>query len=346
MPRHIRVTVGSVPGLPYTSSPNDPVGISDTVAAVRTTARTLTDSIGVTDSAAGAGSIGHGSQVNATNTGIAGVGLTTGDLTNQGAITYSTAGATISRKRFTGTVTVTGANVTIQECQWDIPSGSNSKGLVVQASGVTVRNCTLRAASGSHYMSIHHSSGSNLLVDGCDASGGENIITVESDGITIDSSYLHGTSVASNPSGHADVVEIYGGNGHTITKSRLVQTIGYGDACVNVAPWYDDTPVDGLDMDDCYFSGGNSHILVDLQSTGYVRNDRVRRALMDGHTDNGRYSALQNNDGRSVVGTLAAQSSNQNAIYWPSTTGDTGNASHWTDCSDLSPDRTGQVVAP
>jgi hypothetical protein len=292
-----------------------------------------------------AAAITHGQQVNATNSGIAGLGLVDGDLTSTAGQTYSTNGQTITNRLFTGGVTVSGSNVTLQGCKFRFAGGLNSKALVVTGSNVTIRGCTLVPSSGSWYMAIHASAGTGLLVDACDISGAENNMTVETESVTVQYSYLHDSSNISDTSGHRDAIEIYGGSGHTLKLNRITHPAGE-TAAINIAPWFGSTVVANVTIDDNFIDGGNMHMVVDLQSTGSITNTRVRRNRMGGHTDPaviGRYVALNDVDGRGTVETEGALTSAPNKILWPTTGADLNT---WQECSDLSPDRTGQTILP
>lgn len=295
----------------------------------------------------GEGAVVHGRDVHAdgSNTGIAGIGVSSGSLTNTGATTYSTNGQTITGRRFTGTVSITGSNITLSGCQIDL-AGSFSKGIYVTGNNVTIEDCTIFATSGqSMYMCIHASGGTGLMIRRVNATGGENVVTIETSGVTIEDSYLHHPSNASNPGGHKDVIEVYGGSDTLIQRSRLVHDADE-TAVINIAPWFGSTSVANTIVQDCYIDGGIMHFVVDLQSTGTITYTKVLRNDMGGHTAPGvigRYAALNNSDGRSVVNTQAAQNSAPNSILWPTSGGD---QSYWVDCADLSPDRTGQVISP
>lgn len=316
-------------------------------------ARTINDEVGllgrayvVTVGSVAGGAITHGSQVNASNTGIAALGLTDGDLASTAGTTYSTNGQTVTNKLFTDTITVSGSNIILQGCKFTFGGGANTKCLVVTGTNVTVRNCTILPSSGSWYMGIHATGGTGLTVDACDISGCENNMSVDAgvDSVTVQYSYLHAASNASNPSGHRDALELYGGSGHVVKLSRLTHPAGE-TAVINIAPWFGSASVANASIDDCFIDGGNMHFVVDLQSTGSITNTRVRRNKMGGHTDPaviGRYAALNDVDGRGIVNTEAALAANPNAILWPTTGPD---VNRWDECSDLVPDLTGQIIA-
>lgn len=322
-----------------------PLGIHGSGHRTGTTTTTTTGTTTTTTTAAG-GSIVHGRQINASNTGIAGVGLTAADLTTvNGDVTYSTNGQTIELKKFTGRVTLSGNNITLRKCLITTPGGQDTKALVNLGSNNLIEDVTILPSSSSLYMCIEQG-GLNGTFRRIDASVSENILTNGNNGTTVDSCYFHGTSLVGNPGGHADVVENYGGTDMTIIRSKLMQTYGLGDAPINCAPYVNGDSADRFSILDCYLGGGNAHILVDKQPNdadvlGLIRYMKVLRCDFDGHTDNGRYNPFQDNDSRGIVYTAAAQAANPHAILWPTSGPD---ASHWVDCSDLTPNRTGQAV--
>lgn len=287
--------------------------------------------------------ITHGSQVNATNTGIAGVGVARASLTATGSTIYGTSGQTISGRLFTGTVTLNGNNITLERCQIET-NGMNTMGVIVNGTGCVIQDVTIVPPSSSTYICININA-DDTTVRRVNASVSENIITVSANNVLIEESYLHDTSNLANPSAHQDIIEVYGGSNVTIRKNRLFM---HDDetAAINIAPWWGSSSSDNVWIDDNWIDGGNAHILVDLQSTGTINGTRVRRNHMAGHTAPGvfgRYAALQNNDNRTIVQTEGAQGSSPGSILWPTSGPD---ANYWQDCSDLSPDQTGQIVIP
>lgn len=361
MPLNLSVHIGSISNNSFTPSVSDAVGVTDLANDVWALARTSADPVGITDSAndvwaivrTQADAVGItdscsavlnvGAFPDATNTGIAGIGVSRASLAAGGAGgTFTTPGQTISGKLFTGNVTLNGDNSTLSGCQIE-DSGSSEQVIIVGGNNVTIEDCTILAASGSFYIGIHCNNGSGTQVLRCNISLGENLMTIEADSVTVQDSYLHDTSLASNPTGHADVIEVYGGSGHTIKHNTLKQTAALGDSPINIAPWQGTTSVNGVAITDNFIDGGNSHILVDLQSTGTIHNVSVLRNQMGGHTDNGIYSAFQDNDSRGTVETPTAQTSNPNALLWPQLSGNP-DINLWEQCTGLSPDKTGQIV--
>lgn len=286
----------------------------------------------------GGGTITHGQQINATNTGIVGAGIAESSLTPSGSVTFSSSGATISGLKVTGTLSLQGSNITLRNCVV-VQGGANSFGLVVDGSGCTVENVTVRPPSGSVSMlSSIIVGGNNVAIRRCDASGGENILTSNGFGVLYEENYFHGSSIVSDPAGHADVCEVYNGSA-TFQRNRMVMGMTV-DGVINAAP-YSGQKVDYVRVWDNFLDGGQAHLLIDNQAL-YVHNVEVLRNIMGGHTGGAGYNELQNNDGRPIVTTAAALAANPDAIYW----GQGADANTWGECSDLSPDRTGQTITP
>ncbi len=286
------------------------------------------------------GEITHGSQINTSNTGITGAGISRASLTVSGGRTYSTAGQIISGLLFTDTVVLNADNIILRNCQVET-NGENTKGIVINGSNCTVEYTTVVPPSSSTYMCIEVG-GNNAIVRRVNASISENIITIGASTVLVEECYLHDTSNLANPAAHQDVIEVYGGNDVTIRRCRLFM---HADetAVINIAPWYGSDSSDNVVIEDNWIDGGNAHVLVDLQSSGHINGTKVLRNIMGGHTNAsyGRYASLQNNDGRATVETVSAQLATPGSILWPTNGAD---VNHWGDCADLVPNRTGQII--
>lgn len=288
---------------------------------------------------------------NALNTGLAGAGIPEAGLVTTPGTTYSTSGAVITGKRFTGRVNVTGSNITFDGCLFNPASGSSLWLVDVTGSGTVIKNSTFRPQSGSQFIGIIIEGGS-LLAQSVNISGFENNISIYGGSLTIDQSYIHDPSNASNPSGHVDGIEVYGGTNHVFKNSTIINKSSGSVSPINVAPWSGGASVIGLTIEDNYLDGGNAHLLVDLQSSGSVRFVRVLRNRMGGHSAStfGQYTAFQNADGRGFVQTESALQASPNSVLWP-TSGSDLNVWFYTvgnpfGYSNLSPDRAGQTVTP
>lgn len=301
------------------------------------------------------GSIGqppitHGSQINATNTGIAGVGLTAGDLTTAPGQHYTTNGQIIEGLRFDGTNTVwlEGDGIILRKCLFDFAGTGGSYGLKIQGANCVVEDCTFApAGASSYYIGIvvgDSLNASGTTIQRCDLSKCQNSLTLQSDDVVIDQCFLHTASTVSDPGGHNDFIEIYGGNNVLIKRSRIGDTSLTDDAAINITPFFTGVTVDGVTIQDCFLDGGTEHILVAVQSPALdVTNVRVFRNKMGGHTVGvGSYNSVSNSLG-GIANTEAAQISNPHDVWVPITGAD---VNYWDECSDLTPDRTGEIVSP
>ena len=284
---------------------------------------------------------------NATNTGFAGDGVSSGSLTPvSGNPTYSTTNQAVTGKSFTGLVTVTASGVTFKDCLF-AGGGANWVPLAISSSATNcvVDHCTFAPTSGQTFYIAIHANGSGTVISKCDISGTENGITIDNGsvtGVTIDSNYIHDLVGSDN-----DCIEVYAGTNVTIKNNYLYTGTGTGqESSINIAPWQGSVSVSNCVVQDNFMDGGNTSMVVDLQSTGTIHGTKVVRNWFGGHNNTGvwgRYMCLQNNDSRSYVNDDTALASSPDAIEWPSSGTD---ANHWWGCSDLTPDRTNAVAMP
>jgi len=302
------------------------------------------------------GTITNGEQINASNTGLTGDGVSASSLTPvSGSVTYGSSfnGQTISMKSYTGTVTISGSNITLKDCKI-VVSGMNTFAIDITGSNNKVQNCLITSTSGtSYYEGIAIESGtSGNIATRNEISFAENLITTYGTNVTINYNYLHDASHLSNPSAHPDAIEIYGGGPTLIQYNRIVE-VDLGDAPINAAP-YGPYTLTGLSVFDNFLDNGQSIFIIDNQSSAVpgnagIQNTRVERNVFGGHTNPdtvnsyGIYAALANNDGRAIAQDEATLTANPNDILWP-TSG--ANANHWGECTGLTPDATGQIAYP
>jgi len=301
--------------------------------------------------------ITNGEQMNATNTGLAGDGISASSLTPvSGSVTYGTSfnGQTISMKSYTGTVTISGNNITLKDCKV-YTGGLNVDGIVVTGDNDTVQNCLITAPpnqSLSHGVWIPTTGSDSAHIYRNDISRSDNLLTTYGTNVQIMYNYMHETENASDPSDHPDGMEIYGGGPVNIQYNRIVEGDLY-DSPINAAPYNNYTLTD-MSVVDNFLDNGQAMTLIDNQSTAQpgqagIRNTRIERNVMGGHSNPdtngslGIYAALENYDNRPIVQDEAGLTANPLAILWP-TSG--ANANHWGECSDLVPDKTGQIVLP
>jgi hypothetical protein len=338
------IQIGPPANQSVSSTPNDAVGLADSATADLVTAGTIT----------------HGRQISAANTGIAKWGLTTANLTAfSGSLV---AGTTYYRRRITSGITIDQPNVTFDQCLFDPPGDAASPIIGVDASGFVLRDCTLKPSSGSRRHGVTGlAGGSGLLITGCDISFCVNNINLEdwvrTSTATIEYSYCHDSSNASNPGDHRDCIEIYSGDSIMIRKCKLTHPADE-TSVINAVPFNEFQSVTNLTVEDCYLDGGNMHYVIGAiystpqsnASTTYVKNMKCKRNDQGGHTapfalsGGGRYwTANLANGVTGFTDSLAAQVADDRLVYFPMTGGD---VSHWVDCSDLSPDKSGQIVDP
>lgn len=303
---------------------------------------------------------------NASNTGLAGAGISEGSLTNQGAITYTSAnnGQTISGKRFTGKVTFSGVTgMTFNGCLWDMTGGTGNRACQMDSSvsNITFNDCTMRtigcnssspSGSGIEFM-ILSDRADGITVTRCDISGGENCFQGFGDGNIIQDSYLHWPK-SYNPGGHNDTIEVYGGDNWIIRRNTIILEDMPSSSItspVNIAPWTSNPPnVSNCTIEENYIDGGIwTPITVDSsQSTSpphTLTNIRIVRNRFGGHQVNADYQpCFANTYGMTRVSTDTAGSEQ---YYLPFTGAD---ANYWWYCrsnafgfSDLTPDKEGTL---
>lgn len=300
--------------------------------------------------AAQQGGITHGRQVNATNTGIAKHGLTRAGLTPLAGGTFSTNGATYTERLITTGMLVTGNDITFRRCQIEDSASADGKVIEVEGARVKFEDCTIKPTTGSAYMGIASWMAVDMWVTGCVFSNFENAISINDDvtGFLMEFSYLHSPSGVSNPGdAHKDLIEIYGCTNTTLRKNRFEH--GAQETCaINIAPWNTGISTFDVYIEDNFIDGGHEHIIVDLQSeSGAIALEGVRvvRNDMGGHTtytsEFGRYISFRSDF--NFCETQAQQNATPTLVLCPTSGPD---VNRWAECSDLTPDRTGQVVDP
>jgi hypothetical protein len=297
---------------------------------------------------------------NASNTGLVGASISEGSLSDQGAITYNTSynGQTITGKRFTDTVRITGNNITIDGCLFEWGSATDQVKLGSSGTGNIVSNSTFRNSSGYTYHQINVTGGS-LTVDLCDISDYQDGITADGGSLTCRRSYFHDTA-APDPGIHRDGIEIYGGSNHlielcTIAHANFAPTgTDRETSAINIAPWSGSDNVSGVIIQDNYIDGGHMHVVIDSNQSGThtVSNVRVLRNRFGGHTtvDVINIYTTVNALGTTRVETEAALDSNPtDRFWWPNNAGPDVN--YWWYCTnnpfgypDLSPDNEGEIA--
>jgi hypothetical protein len=295
---------------------------------------------------------------NATNTGLAGDKVAAAALAPvRGSITYGSAhnGQTISRRSYTGTVTITGSHITVKDCTLTA-AGANTAGFVLRGNHNTVQNCTITAPAGrSMYEPVWVFGDSNRVVAD-NISRGENLITTYGTNVTITGNYLHDASIASNPrNGDPDGIEIYGGGPTLIDSNRITEGLLY-ESPINVAP-YNSYTVVNLTVSNNFLDNGQSMTLVNNQSTAKpgragITGTRILHNAFGGHTNPdtggsfGRYKTLENYENRPIVQTNAALAAAPTDIEWPTSGAYVNKWEETQTAPALSPNRNGHVALP
>lgn len=299
---------------------------------------------------AGNGFPNAGQAIGASNTGLVGAGVDESTLVADATVNYDSSfnGQTISGKLYTHRINITGNNITIRNCKV-LTGGLDVFGIDVTGDNDTIDHCTVTAPAGqSLYEPIFLSPGSDGdVVTYNDISRGENLMTTYGTHATIAHNFMHDNAMDSNPGDHPDGIEVYGGGPVLISANRIAESSPY-DSPVNTAPWGSYTLTD-MSVVDNFIDGGQEMAIVYNQNTGgFLRNTRVERNAMGGHTNPdtnisfGIYKALLK-DGRPVVETEAQLAANPNAVLWPTSGAD---VNRWEETGSLVPDRAGQTVLP
>lgn len=280
----------------------------------------------------------------AANTGLAGIGVNPGSLTPQGATTYSTS-QTVTGKKFTGQVQVTGDDVILSGCQFAW-GGADTIPVLVNANRCKIQDCQFLPTTGlAYYICVEAIGGDGLQVLRCDMSTCENGVTLQTTSpltnVTIQGNYIHDLT---GPD--CDGIEVYAGSFVNILGNTLVQGTGAGnESSVNIAPWQPGVSVDHVTMQGNFMDGGIVSIVVDdTQSTGTITYAKIVANYFGGHNDPavvGIYNALQNNGSQAITHDDAAQAANPASIQFPNSG---GNVNYWWNCTGLTPDRSGQTI--
>jgi hypothetical protein len=266
-----------------------------------------------------------------------------------GEQTYSVDGQVVEGKLFDSKVTVTGDNVTILNCR-SVGGGVNVIGFNILGSNVTLEGVEVAAAAGtSWYIGVQILDGAaGTIVRGCNLSGGENNLTNYGIGSLAADSYIHDASADGKTGAHADNVEVYGGS-MTFDRCNLPMGPLKEDASINVAP-FGNRSVTLMRVVDSVLDGGQAHILAGGDANDSVTNIQVLRNDMGGHTNPdtagsfGIYMPCSFWQAHGLAETQAEQDASGGAkILWPSMGPD---VNRWAGCSDLSPDKTGQIAVP
>jgi hypothetical protein len=140
-------------------------------------------------------------------------------LTPSGSITINTAGAVVSGLDITGDVVITAPNVTLVDCK---VTGT----IQIESSGDTVEYVDAIGRNSVNTIDINPNGidgqGALATILGCDISGSENGIWLESHNVLIQDNYIHNLfSNTGNPDPHIDGIQVPGSNiGATLIPTR------------------------------------------------------------------------------------------------------------------------------
>lgn len=196
-------------------------------------------------------------------------------LTDQGSITYSSAnnGQTITGKRFTGRVTVTGANITFVNCLFDF--GDWFQLDTSAATGPIVCNfCTFDLKNWSSGGSAVYGKSTTLFR--CQVLGFENGGKFTADS-TIDQCLIHSPADSAVAGAHVDGWEFYEGSGFVVRDSKIAVTngsttwsgAGGTTAALNFST--DVGSISGVAVERCRLSGGAYAIYFDEKNGHTIR---------------------------------------------------------------------------
>ena len=354
----IASTTTSAPTTDTTVKPTTTLNVTTTATTAKPTTTTPTTSTTTTTAPSPptttptTGTV-YGQSVNASNTGPAADNVTpvasadsTYDATYSGTAAKPTV---ITAKAYTRTVTITGSYITVKDCSLT-NAGTNSFGFLVRGSHIVIDHCAIQAPAGqSLYEPIYiDTSATFVTVTRNNIARGEQALSTYGSNVVIQNNYMHDESNATT-GGHVDGLEIFEGTNISIDGNRLIE-LGNDDGVINVSPYRTGESVSNLSITGNFLDGGSHILLIDLQSSGSIRNTRVTGNAFGGAqywsgdpTGYGFFHALLDADGRGTVATESALASNPNAILWPIT----GiGANYWAESANLTPTKNGQVVLP
>lgn len=334
---------------------------------------------GTVDTAAGVALCGP------TNTGIVGAGITEGSLVNNSGGTYNAAnnGQTITGRRFTGEVTITGTtNITFDGNLWDLTASDGSRGVqIISHTGtLTFTNNTFRVqgtpnasgANGCVYQMFRNQTtiggASHITFEHNDLSEATDLWSMEGgEGHVVRYNYIHDACFNStNPDPHTDTFELYGSRNVTISHNVIIHrgngTLGTAEnGVIYAAPWSGSAFVDDTTVTDNYLDGAQFTVWVDNQASGITKT-RILRNNFGGHTGT-CYNDYADSDGNhTIVQTEAALLANTVGVLWPSSGADVNRylytqgtsvatpsllkTPRYGDYSNCSPNRDGEIVPP
>jgi hypothetical protein len=337
----------------------DTLGVSDSVS--RTVSRLMGDGMGLSDaiSVALSGAPIDGRIISAANTGYTGLGATSGNLTNHAGGNVS---ASLSRRKFTAPVVITGNNVTLSECWFSFAGGSTTNPLIINGNNAVVTYCTIAPSDANSFYNciLPDDNSLNCLIQRCDVSKGNNIISINGGYGIIEECYLHDTLDTFNADPHKDNIEMYGNDdiGWVIRNNRLKFGDGGVVSNINCAPWFNPAgggpgataknntigPGNWLSGSARTFTVGNGG---SNQGVNSITNFKIFGNFITGDNSTfGAHSIITNSDGRTIAQTITELNAHPTWIYAPAAQDGANAPNVWygDTAAGVSPSLDGQVV--
>lgn len=176
----------------------------------------------------------------ATNTGIAGAGVTMGTLTALNGYQVNTPGTVIERRNVTGPITVNAANVTIRDCY--ITAGAWGIEVMGAADGLLVEDCTIVGGANCGVMDDGYAD--NVTYRRLNISGGRDGMKLSGTGRLIENCYIHDLDT-SGVDPHNDGIQCYSGNGWIFRGNHIISPDTSCIAMFNGQGSWSDVLIDG-----------------------------------------------------------------------------------------------------
>jgi hypothetical protein len=207
----------------------------------------------------------------ASNTGINGAGLSTGELTRTGGMTVTEDGAVIENMYVEGGIKVEADDVTIRDTYVDAGSGSTGPRYGIQISGGP-RNALIEDTTvvGGTSKSVY---GENMTLRRVNLSGGSDALQLGKNTV-IEDSYLH--DMSSLPGAHNDAIQSTGGS-NVVIRGNTIQG-PYQEQTSAIIIQTNFRPIEDVLIEDNFLSGGAYTLYSNDRNNGYgpPRNVQVK----------------------------------------------------------------------
>jgi len=196
---------------------------------------------------------------NASNTGIAGVGLTVGDLTATSGRNITVAGTVIDMENISGTLNIKANNVTIRRSR--IRTGGYYGVRIFSGyRGTVIEDCLMVGNAGSVNVS-----GSYCTIRRCDISGDHDGIKL-STGCLVEDSYIHDQLKEGGT--HNDAMQDSGGsNGWVVRRNSIIGPYPQSTSAIIINTNFG--PIDNILIEGNFISGGGYAVYCKDKGTGY-----------------------------------------------------------------------------